>query len=109
MVKLKNLDCKIRSKNAGPFWLTIDIFCASEAVYQCLKHTNSMTAHAIGQVFLVPEETVKLFHLDLLQVIKISFPRPQVQGSVADRDMHAGQQYVRLLNLDIKYNQEYVL
>ena len=25
---------KVRSKNAGPFWLTIDIFCGSEAAFQ---------------------------------------------------------------------------
>ena len=27
MAKLGTLVHKIRSKNAGPFWLTIDIFC----------------------------------------------------------------------------------
>ena len=24
---------KIRSKNAGPFWITIDIFCGSKEVF----------------------------------------------------------------------------
>ena len=24
---------KIRSKNAGPFWITIDIFCGSKEIY----------------------------------------------------------------------------
>jgi len=109
MLKIKDLDCNIRSKNAGPFWLTIDIFCANLEVYQCLKRTRSMTANSIGLLFSVPAETVKLFHLDSLKAIKISFPRPHVQGSITDCDMHAGQQYVHLLNLNIEDNQEHVL
>jgi hypothetical protein len=29
-------------------------------------------------------------------VVKVSFPRPIVQGSLRDRDMHAGQHHVPL-------------
>jgi Domain of unknown function (DUF4387) len=45
---------------------------------------------------------VKVFVLTDLLAIKISVPRPVVQGSLQDRDMHAGQQYVLLLGLEIE-------
>ncbi len=34
---------KIRSKNAGPFWITIDIFCGNKKIYKevCNKLKNS--------------------------------------------------------------------
>ena len=34
-----------------------------------------------------------------LHVVKVSFPRPVVQGSLHDRDMHAGQHHVPLANV----------
>ncbi|MFQ3302569.1 MAG: hypothetical protein ACI9EH_001468, partial [Planktomarina sp.] len=33
MTKLGDIVPKIRSKNAGPFWLTIDIFCVSPELF----------------------------------------------------------------------------
>jgi hypothetical protein len=34
-----------------------------------------------------------------LRVVKVSFPRPITQGSLHDRDMHAGQHHVPLANI----------
>ena len=43
-----------------------------------------------------PEQILKRFDIEDLRVIKFSVPRPVVQGSAADRDMH-GAQYAALL------------
>ena len=32
---------------------------------------------------------------------QISYPRPQAQGWMGERDMHQGQAFARLLNIDI--------
>jgi hypothetical protein len=32
-------------------------------------------------------------------MVKISYPRATPQGGMVERDMHAGQQYVRLLDV----------
>lgn len=45
---------------------------------------------------------VKVFVLADLVAIKISVPRRVMQGSFQDRDMHAGQQYVPLLGLEVE-------
>jgi len=34
-----------------------------------------------------------------IRVVKVSFPRPTIQGGRADRDMHAGQQHIPLAGL----------
>ncbi len=36
-----------------------------------------------------------------LKVIKVSIPRKEPQGSKYERDMHAGQQYIPLLDYEI--------
>ncbi len=36
-----------------------------------------------------------------LKVLKISYPRPTSQGGVEERDLHSGQQYTYLLDLEL--------
>lgn len=81
----------VRTKNAGPFWLTIDIFCDDKPTFRRLCADPRLGAQAIGTLLRADADSVKIFHIDALDVIKISLPRPVVQGAVADRDMHGAQ------------------
>ncbi len=85
---------KIRSKNAGPFWITIDIFCGNKNIYKevCNKLTNS----EIVNLLMISEQQLKRFEIDDLNVIKFSFPRKIIQGDIFDRDMHGAQLAVLL-------------
>jgi len=84
-----NLVESIRSKNAGPFWVTIDIFCASNAVFKQLS--KELETQRVANVLKQPEDNIKRFDIESLQVIKFSIPRPVVQGHRLDRDMHGAQ------------------
>jgi len=84
-----NLVESIRSKNAGPFWVTIDIFCASNVVFKQLS--KELETQRVANVLKQPEDTIKRFDIESLQVIKFSLPRPVVQGHRLDRDMHGAQ------------------
>ncbi|MEP2978466.1 MAG: DUF4387 family protein [Lentilitoribacter sp.] len=86
MARLRDKAEKVRSKNAGPFWLTIDIFCGEKTVFQdvCEKLPNIEIANVLD----VDETELKRFEISSLNVVKISLPRPQIQGSIRDRDMH---------------------
>lgn len=90
---------KIRSKNAGPYWLTVDVFCGSQSVYQ--EMCGLLTTGRVAGVYKIPEKTLKRFELPTLDVIKFSFPRSTVQGGRFDRDMHGAQMSVLLAELDI--------
>ncbi|EMM7970556.1 TPA: DUF4387 domain-containing protein [Pseudomonas aeruginosa] len=81
----------IRSKNAGPFWLTFDIFCQDAETFRTLCADPHLTGQAIAAMMHSDPEQVRIFQMAPLNVIKISLPRPVVQGSVADRDMHGAQ------------------
>ena len=60
-----------------------------------------MSPQAIGRLYQVDPATVKYFQLPGILVVKVSFPRPVTAGSVDDRDLHAGQQYVPLAGLPL--------
>ena len=77
---------KVRSKNAGPFWVTIDIFCGSPEIYRQVRDGLS-TAEA-ARVLGVPTQELKRFDIPDLNVVKLSAPRPAIQGTAHDRDMH---------------------
>ena len=86
MPKVLEVVEKVRSKNAGPFWLTVDIFCGHRTVYEdvCKYLDNEKICDALH----LGLNEIQRFEIASLNVIKFSFPRPQVQGSPNDRDMH---------------------
>ena len=73
---------RIRSKNAGPFWITIDIFCEVDTYARVAAIPTDAFAARLDA------RGLKRFDLPDLNVVKLSLPRPQVQGSARDRDMH---------------------
>lgn len=94
MPRLGDLVEKIRSKNAGPFMLTIDIFCGDAGAFQTVS--DGLKTAMISRVFGVDPQRVRRFDIPDLNVVKFSFPRPVVQGARTDRDMH-GAAYAALL------------
>jgi hypothetical protein len=102
MTTLGELATLVRSKNAGPFWLTVDIFLPDAATYERAAASAELTSvDAIAERYDVSPSEVKVFRLPNLNAIKVSFPRPSAQGGAHDRDMHGGQQYVPLLEIEI--------
>lgn len=93
-MKLADLTYKIRSKNAGPFWVSIDVFCKDEAAFEAL--CEMLKAETVAKAVNVPPHSIKRFEIEHLNVIKFSFPRSIPQGSRFDRDMH-GAQFSHLL------------
>jgi hypothetical protein len=98
---VSDLATLVRSKNAGPFWLTLDIFCDSDTAYNVVAAPDVITAQRIANVYDTDPNSVRIFRLPQLRVVKISLPRPTAQGAIADRDMHAGQQHIPLSMLTL--------
>ena len=99
MAQLGSLVEKVRSKNAGPFWLTIDIFCGSSEAFGRVSH--SLSTERVAALFGSEIETMKRFDIPSLNVVKFSLPRPQVQGSARDRDMHGASWAALLAEVDL--------
>lgn len=94
MSELSSL-ARIRSKNAGPFWITIDIFCEAQTYARVAAVPTVAFTARLGA------GEVKRFDLPDLHVVKLSLPRPQVQGSARDRDMHGAALAQVLSGLDV--------
>jgi hypothetical protein len=99
MNNLGELADQVRSKNAGPFWMTLDVFFRNSQDYEFVTGSGILSPQAIGRLYRVDAGSVKYFQLPALHAVKISFPRPVTAGSFEDRDLHAGQQHVPLADL----------
>lgn len=100
MARLGEIADRLRAKNAGPFWLTIDIFCPDAAAYA--RVARGLKTAEVAALYDVPTQVLKRFDIAALNVVKISMPRPNVQGSREDRDMHASQWAWLLADLEIE-------
>jgi hypothetical protein len=100
-MKLAELSSLIRSKNAGPFVLTFDILFVDDVSYQCVKQSGVLSPRKFAQLYGCAEEAVRFFECDNARAFKFSIPRPVPQGDLGDGDLHGGQQYVPLMNIDV--------
>ncbi len=91
----------IRSKNAGPFWLTFDVMFKDEALYRRAKERQLIDVEAVKAMFPGVADPVRVFYCDAASAIKFSFPRASSSGSVLDSDVFGGQQYAPLLDLEL--------
>lgn len=91
----------IRSKNAGPFVMTIDIMFATEEDYNLVVDSNILTIERFSKLFNVPPEDIQFHYYINAYAIKISMPRPYFQGDLEDGDNYAGQQYPPLIGIEV--------
>jgi len=103
-MKLADLAHKVRSKNAGPFWVSVDVFCGNEATFLVL--CNALKTEAVARALNAQPQKMKRFEIESLNVIKFSFPRSLPQGSRFDRDMHGAQFAHLLAELDVNPTPE---
>lgn len=89
----------LRSKNAGPLYITFDlIFPDLESMtYVGQRLTKEMVAQAYG----VNVEKIDIIQYAVVNSIKITFPRQHISGSLADTDIYGCQQHVPLASIQL--------
>ena len=92
----------IRSKNAGPFEVSIDIMFADDAIYERACASPGLSKAEIAKRYLISEVCVlDVIHYRPARAIKITLMRRVSSGSVGDRDVDGAQQDAPLLDVKI--------
>lgn len=91
----------IRSKNAGPFWITFDIMFESDADFHHVCNASIITKSWVAKTWRQDEKDIILKALPQARAIKFSFPRRPIQGDAGEMDQYAGQQYAPLIELTV--------
>lgn len=94
----------LRSKNAGPFKLTLDVFFNNSEDYKRVKESGVLNKGLISKLYgLENQEDISIIHFDQAEAIKITFPRRIASGNIGDSDIYGAQQHVPLYEIEIPW------
>jgi len=101
MTTVKDVCRHVRSKNAGPYWVTFDLFFRDRAAFDRYSESPALGPDLFQRLFDADPGLVQHHRVAHLHVLKISYARVTAQGGEVERDMHCGQQFVRLLDVPL--------
>jgi hypothetical protein len=89
----------VRSKNAGPTQLTIDLLFDDEAGCARAAAAPGLTPQAVAALYGVPCASVRIVRYPPAHAIKIVVDRATLAGGPGDRDVYGAQQHGPLLDI----------
>jgi len=102
MTTVGDLASIVRSKNAGPYRITFDVFFTSEGDYRRAARSSVTDPDSIAEIFGIPkEDVVEIYEIDRVKAIKITIERPIASGHPEDKDVYGAQQHTPLLSCEI--------
>ncbi len=105
--KLVEMAKVIRSKNSGPFKLTLDVIFDSADEYRSVKGSGRVTRELIAGLYgIEPDLIAEIIFFDPASAIKVVLPRPVVSGGPGDTDVYGAQQHAPLLALSFEIDGE---
>ncbi len=100
-VKLCDVAEVIRSKNSGPYELTLDIIFRDWAMYERFCRAGAINSSLIAALYRVPEDRViNIVEFQPAKAIKATIVRPLPSGGLGETDVYGAQQHAPLLDLE---------
>ena len=96
-MKLRELATVIRSKNAGPFELTLDVMFPDEDAFERAKRT--LTKELIERLY--EREVLSVYWYAPALAFKATVPRTVSAGAPGDTDVFGAQQHAPLLDIEV--------
>ena len=101
MPKLKDIAKACKSKNAGPYELTLDIMFEDAATFEKVRKTGVICPDLIAKLYRVPVASVVFTEFPPAHAYKATIERRIVSGAVGDTDVYGAQQHAPLLDVEI--------
>ena len=100
---LKDIASVIRSKNAGPYELTLDIILKEREMFDKLKAAGIINAEVIARLYKIPvEDVLSIVYFPNALAIKATIVRPLASGNIGERDVYGAQQHAPLVNFEFE-------
>ena len=90
-----------RSKNAGPFQVTVDLMFKDLQMYEKVLKSPAFTVENISSMYQVSSDKVAIKTFESILTIKVVLPRKCSSGSLLDSDVYGSQQHFPLGDLEI--------
>jgi hypothetical protein len=101
-MKLHELATVVRSKNAGPFLITVDIFFADRETYDRVKGSGLLEPSSVAKLYGIGvDEIVGSFWEPIALGAKVTFRKRPSVNDVACGDLFGAHQHVPLAFADV--------
>lgn len=101
-VPLRQLSDVIRSKNAGPYRITLDIFFKDHEGFTRAIKSGEITPAKVAALYKIQESDVISFvPVESVYALKVTIRRQSSCGAFEDTDIYGAQQHVPLLSISI--------
>jgi hypothetical protein len=101
MAKLKDIAKACKSKNAGPFHITLDIMFDDAALFERVRATGVITPALIARLYSVAEQDVLFTPYPPALAWKATIARRIASGAIGDTDVYGAQQHAPLLDIEV--------
>lgn len=102
MAKLFEMAKVLRSKNSGPFEITLDVLFDTQEKYLKVKNSGIVSKDTVCKLYNISEDRIcNIVFFDPALGFKITILRDISSGTSGDRDVYGAQQHAPLMNLEI--------
>ena len=101
MAKLRDIAKVCKSKNAGPFEVTIDVMFENREIYDKVVGTGVLNEQLFAKLYGVDVRNVLVTPYPAAFAVKGTIPRNVSSGDVGDTDVYGAQQHAPMLDVEI--------
>lgn len=101
--KLPQIASVIRSKNSGPYELTLDVIFKDKESFEKACQAKVINKATIAKLYGIREEDViGIVEFSPANAIKATIVRPYPSGALGETDVYGAQQHAPLLDLEVE-------
>ena len=100
-MRLDSIANVIRSKNAGPCLLTLDVMLPDQATFAYVAARIDQLRRQVATRYGCSENAVAVLPFAPALAVKITLPRDVISGDIGDRDVYGAQQHAPLMDIDL--------
>lgn len=100
-MKLTEVAKVIRSKNAGPLQITIDLMFEDRTRYDTAIASHSLSPASLAHLYGLRQDGVRVIPFPQALAIKLVMDRNIVAGDPGDKDVYGTQQHLPLLGVEL--------
>ena len=99
-VNINDITNIIRSKNSGPYELTLDMMFKSREWFDKVCQSKAINEALVCDLYkITPDKIINIIEFKPANAIKITRARPMCSGDLGETDVYGAQQHAPLLGI----------
>jgi hypothetical protein len=91
----------VRSKNSGPYELTLDLLFKEHRYFDLFRRQQIITPELVCRLYGVrTEDVLGITYFEPAIAVKMTIRRPVASGAPGDTDVYGAQQHAPLLSIE---------